>query len=72
MKLNDLIGAIKIAITNEEKVLLDKLTKPEYIKNFQEREQYVLENLIRKSLVSKVIYKGEVVVVPDDRHRSST
>jgi len=72
MKLNDLIGAFKIAITNEEKVLLDKLTKPEYIKNFQEREQYVLENLIRKSLVSKVIYKGEVVVVPDDRHRSST
>jgi hypothetical protein len=72
MKLNDLIKTFEIATTNEEKVLLDKLTKPEYIKNFQEREQFVLENLIRKSLVSKVIYKGEVVVVPDDRHRSST
>lgn len=72
MKLNDLIKSFEIATTNEEKVLLDKLTKPEYIKNFQEREQFVLENLIRKSLVSKVIYKGEVVVVPDDRHRNST
>lgn len=72
MKLNDLIKTFEIATTNEEKVLLDKLTKPEYIKNFQEREQFVLENLIRKSLVSKVIYKGEVVVVPDDRHRNST
>lgn len=72
MKLNDLIRTFEIATTNEEKVLLDKLTKPEYIKNFQEREQFVLENLIRKSLVSKVIYKGEVVVVPDDRHRNST
>lgn len=72
MKLNDLIKTFEIAMTNEEKLLLDKLTKPEYIKNFQEREQFVLENLIRKSLVSRVFYKGEAVVVPDDRHRSST
>lgn len=72
MKLNELIKTFDIAVTNEEKILLDKLKKPEYIKNFQEREQYVLENLIRKSLVSKVYYKGEVVVVPDDRYRSSS
>jgi hypothetical protein len=72
MKLNDLISDFRIAITNEEKIVLDKLKEPEYIKNFQEREQYVLENLIRKNLVSKVYYKGEVVVVPDDRlNRSS-
>lgn len=72
MKLNDLISDFRIAITNEEKIILDKLKEPEYIKNFQEREQYVLENLIRKNLVSKVYYKGEVVVVPDDRlNRSS-
>ncbi len=72
MKLNELIKSFDIALTNEEKILLDKLKKPEYIKNFQEREQFVLENLIRKSLVSKVYYKGEVVVVPDDRYRSSS
>ncbi len=72
MKLNELIKSFDIAVTNEEKILLDKLKKPEYIKNFQEREQFVLENLIRKSLVSKVYYKGEVVVVPDDRYRSSS
>lgn len=72
MKLNDLITSFDIALTNEEKILLDKLKNPEYIKNFQEREQYVLENLIRKSLVSKVYYKGEVVVVPDDRYRTSS
>jgi hypothetical protein len=72
MKINDLISDFRIAITNEEKIVLDKLKEPEYIKNFQEREQYVLENLIRKNLVSKVYYKGEVVVVPDDRlNRSS-
>lgn len=72
MKLNDLITSFDIALTNEEKILLDKLKTPEYIKNFQEREQFVLENLIRKSLVSKVYYKGEVVVVPDDRYRTSS
>lgn len=72
MKLNDLITDFRIAITNEEKLVLDKLKEPEYIKNFQERERYVLENLIRKNLVSKVYYKGEVVVVPDDRLTSSS
>lgn len=72
MKLEDVLKNFEIAITNEERLILDKLTKPEYIKDFQEREQYVLENLIRKSLVSRVFYKGEVVVVPDDRYRSRT
>lgn len=72
MKLEDVLKNFEIAITNEERIILDKLTKPEYIKDFQEREQYVLENLIRKSLVSRVFYKGEVVVVPDDRYRSRT
>jgi hypothetical protein len=68
MKINDLISEFRIAITNEEQSVLDKLRKPQYIKDFQEREQYVLENLIRKSLVSKVYYKGEVVVIPDERY----
>jgi hypothetical protein len=72
MRLDDVLRQFEIAITNEERKVLDKLTKPEYIKDFQEREQFVLENLIRKSLVSRVFYKGEVVVVPDDRYRSRT
>ena len=72
MKINDLISDFRIAITNEEKIVLDKLKEPEYIKNFQEREQYVLENLIRKNLVSKIYYKGEVIVVPDDRLKRSS
>ena len=72
MRLDDVLRQFEIAITNEERKVLDKLTKPEYIKDFQEREQFVLENLIRKSLVSRVFYKGEAVVVPDDRYRSRT
>lgn len=72
MKLNDLIKRFEIAVTNEEQELLDKIQKPEYIKNFQERERFVIENLVRKSLVSKVYYKGEVVIVPDDRYNSRT
>lgn len=72
MKLNDILNEFTINITNEEKLVLDKLTKPEYIKDFLEREQFVLENLIRKSLVSRVYYKGEVIVVPDDRYKRRT
>ena len=36
MKLNDLIKRFEIAVTNEKQELLDKIQKPEYIKNFQE------------------------------------
>ena len=63
MKLNELVKGFEIYTTNEEKSLLDKLEKPCYIEFFTEREQIVLDNLVRKSLVSKVNYKGALVVV---------
>ena len=63
MKLNELVKGFEIYTTNEEKVLLDKLAKPCYIEFFTEREQIVLDNLVRKSLVSKVNYKGALLLV---------
>lgn len=67
MKFNDLIKDFSIHISNEEKTLLDKISKPCYVESFSEREQYVIESLIRKSLLSKVYYKGSTVVIPNER-----
>jgi hypothetical protein len=67
MKFNDLIKDFSIHISNEEKTLLDKISKPCYVELFSEREQYVIESLIRKSLLSKVYYKGSTVVIPNER-----
>jgi hypothetical protein len=67
MKLNELISDFTIYTTNEEKQLLDRLKNSCYIDIFTEREQVVLNNLVRKSIVSKVNYKGAVLVVGNDK-----
>jgi hypothetical protein len=66
MKINDLIGEFRIQMSNEEKLLLDRMTKPCYFNSLTEREQFVAENLIRKSLISKVNYNGSVVVIQNE------
>lgn len=63
MKITDL----EIYTTNEEKKLLDKLQKPCYFKTLSEREQHVSENLVRKSLLRKIRYKGSTVVLPNEK-----
>lgn len=54
MKINELVSNFSIYTTNEEQNLLDKLKNPCNINMFTEREQIVIDNLVRKSLVSKV------------------
>lgn len=67
MKLNELLKSFSIYTSLEEQELLDKITKPCYFETFTEREKFVVENLIRKSLVSRVNYKGSVVVIPNEK-----
>lgn len=62
MKINDLVGELKIAVSNEEDALLEKITSIHNMHSFTEREQFILNNLIRKSLVSKVNHKGHTFV----------
>jgi hypothetical protein len=66
MKINDLISEFRIQMSNEEKLLLDRMSKPCYFSSLTEREQFVAENLIRKSLISKVNYNGTVVVIQNE------
>ena len=54
MKINDLVGEFTIAMSNEESEVLKKLDNPLPLHSFPEREQFVIEGLIRKALVSKV------------------
>lgn len=67
MKLNDLIDSFTIYKTNEESELLKSLNNPTPIETFTEREQVIIENMIRKSIVSKVRYSNQVLVVVNDQ-----
>lgn len=68
MKLNELITDFEIQTSNEEKSLLCKLEGPSLFTAFAERDQFVLESLIRKSLVTKYTKDGKVWVFPNEKY----
>jgi len=54
MKLNELIQKFEIQMSNEERAMYDSINSPVYLSQFNERELFIIESLIRKSLISKV------------------
>ena len=68
MKLNQLISEFTISVSNEEKKLLEYMdTDIRPFSSFSERDQFIIEGLIRKSIVSKVYNKGSILVVVNDK-----
>lgn len=53
-------------MSNEEKQVYNMLESPQYYSNFPERTQFVLDSLIRKSLVSKVRHGNNILVARND------
>jgi hypothetical protein len=64
MKINELIKSIYV--TNEEKALLETFDKPIPLSTFAGREQVIINNLIRKSVISKVRHNGTVMVMRNE------
>jgi hypothetical protein len=71
MKLNELLHSFTIYLNNEEAALLESLAGVQYIDSFNERERIIIENLVRKSLVTKIHNKGSTMVVKNDFRPSS-
>ena len=66
MKINELLGSFEIYSTNEEDQLLAKLENLTPLHSFPERQRFVIENLIKKSLVSKRMLGKQVMVIRND------
>jgi len=66
MKLNDLIKEFVIFMSNEEQGIYNRLDKVAAPEQFSEREQRIIESMIKKSLVSKINYKGNCYLVRND------
>lgn len=62
MKINELLGGFEIWTTNEEAKLLKKLKDPVKISQLEEHEQFQVQSMIRKSLVTKVGFEDPSVV----------
>lgn len=54
MKLNELVKSFEIYTSNEEKAVLKRLQDPQPLSSFSEHDKFVIEGLIRKSLVIKI------------------
>lgn len=54
MKINELIGDFVIFTSREEDAVLERLKGAAYLNSFSERDRFIIEGLIRKSLVIKI------------------
>lgn len=66
MKLNELISDFSIYVTNEERGLIETLDRPVPLSSFNERERIIIDNLVRKSVISKVMQNGLAMVIKND------
>jgi hypothetical protein len=62
MKLNELIQDFEIWTTNEEKSILKKLKDPVKLSQLGEQEQFKIQAMIRKSLITKIGFNDPSVV----------
>jgi len=64
MKLNELIIDFTVFTTIEEQALLNKMSEQALAySSYDERDQFILDSLIRKSLVSKIADKNDSFLV---------
>lgn len=68
MKINELIKSFEVWTTNEEKELLKKLHQPIKLKQLSEHEQFNIQSMIRKSLVTKVGFTEDPYVVANESY----
>ena len=62
MKINELIQDFEIWTTNEEKSLLKKLKDPIKLSQLSEQDQFKVQAMIRKSLITKIGFNDPSVV----------
>lgn len=67
MKINELIQSFEIWTTNEEKKLLKKLQTPVRLSSLREDEQFKVQAMIRKSLVTKIGQTNPTVVANEKK-----
>lgn len=71
MKINELISDFEIYVSNEESALLNRMQHVQPMASFTEREQFIIENMIRKSIVTKIVKNNQILVVSNERPQDS-
>lgn len=69
MKINELIDSFEIWTTNEEAQLLEKLQQPVKLGTLSEQDQFRVQAMIRKSLITKIGTDNPSVVANEKTHK---
>lgn len=67
MKINELISSFEIWTTNEEAKLLERLNSPVKLSSLSEQDQFKVQAMIRKSLITKVGHEDPTVVANEKK-----
>jgi hypothetical protein len=67
MKINELISDFEIWTTNDEATLLERLKTPVKISQLSEQDQFKVQAMIRKSLLTKIGEKDPSVVANEKK-----
>jgi len=62
MKINELIKGFTVFTTNEERAILESMTDLAPLSSFNERDRVIITDLVRKSLITKIVYNGQIMV----------
>ena len=65
MRVNEFVRRVDVWTNQEEQSLLEGITEPRVLTSFNEREQSIIDSLIRKSLLIKVQGKHSSYVYPN-------
>lgn len=62
MKINELIKGFNVFTTNEERAILESMNDLTPLSSFNERERVIITDLVRKSLITKIVYNNQIMV----------
>jgi hypothetical protein len=62
MKINELIKGFSVFTTNEERAILENMNDIAPLSSFNERERVIIIDLVRKSLITKIVYNNQIMV----------
>ena len=66
MKINELISDFTIFTTNEEKSFIERFSGSVLLDTLTEREKVLVDNLVRKAIMSKRVCNGTEMVFLND------
>lgn len=67
MKINELLGQFHIFMSNEEESVFNTINETRPYDSFSEREQVILDSLIRKSIVKRIRHQHQYYVKKNEQ-----